>query len=94
MMDTLLSVAALVILVNSFLCFYRALRGPTIQDRLLGINIIGTKTLAILALVAYIFKSNLYLDIAMVYALLNFIVTIAVSRYLETEGWEENHFDS
>jgi multicomponent Na+:H+ antiporter subunit F len=64
-----------------------------IQDRLLGMNIVSTKTLTVLVLVAFIFKSSFYLDIAIVYALLNFIITAATSRYLETEGWSRKRLD-
>lgn len=74
----------LVIMLNAFLCLYRAAVGPSIPDRILGVNIIGTKTLVLLVLIAFIFKQALYLDVALVYVLLNFIVTTAAARYLET----------
>ncbi|MFH1640230.1 MAG: cation:proton antiporter [Chloroflexota bacterium] len=93
-MNNLLTLVAIIIVLNSFLCLYRAVSGPTIQDRILGINIVGTKTLTLLVLVSFIFKSNLYLDVAMVYALLNFVVTVAASRYLETGSDERNNYDS
>ena len=89
-MNIVLSGAAIIILINSFLCLSRVIRGPSIQDRVLAINIVGTKTLALLILISYIFKSSLYLDVAMVYALLNFIVTVAVSHYVESEGGKNN----
>ena len=60
------------------------------QDRVLSINIVATKTLSVLVLVAFIFKSTFYLDVAIIYALLNFIITVTVSRYLEAEKWEVN----
>jgi multicomponent Na+:H+ antiporter subunit F len=73
-----------ILIINAFLCLYRAARGPTVPDRILAINIVGTKTLVVLVLIAYIFKQSMYLDIALVYGLLNFIVTIAAARYMET----------
>ncbi len=88
-MNILLTTGVVVILLNTSLCFYRALKGPTLQDRIIGINIIGTKTLSVLVLIGYIFKSNLYLDIAIVYAFLNFVAVVGVSRYLETSGTEK-----
>lgn len=78
----ILTLAALIILINSLLCLARTIKGPTVQDRLLGINIVGTKTLAILVLASFIFKSNFYLDVALVYALLNFIVTVVIAAIL------------
>lgn len=93
-MSNFLLLVAVVLIINSFLCLYRAVKGPTIQDRILGINIIGTKTLTVLVLVSFSFRSKPYLDVAMVYALLNFIVTVAAARFLETEGWENNRHDN
>lgn len=87
MTDYLLAVAIL-ILVNAVICMYRAVVGPTVQDRLLAVNIISTKTLVVVVLVTYIFGESFFLDVAMIYALLNFVVTVALSRYLETEGWQ------
>jgi multicomponent Na+:H+ antiporter subunit F len=86
--NTYLTAVAIIITANAFLCFYRAVNGPTIMDRVLAINIIGTKTLTVLVLVAYVFNNPMYLDVALVYALLNFVVTVAASRYIETAGWE------
>jgi multicomponent Na+:H+ antiporter subunit F len=56
---------------------------------LLGVNIVGTKALVVVVLVTFIYAENFFLDVAMVYALLLFIVIVAISRYLETEGWRE-----
>lgn len=88
-MESFLWGVAVFLLVNAFLCLYRAYRGPTVVDRVLGVNIVGTKTLVLLALLAFIFRRNLYLDIAVVYALLNFVVTLAAARFLETGRLKE-----
>jgi multicomponent Na+:H+ antiporter subunit F len=85
-LNGIITAAAIIIVLNSLLCLYRALKGPTLQDRLLGINIVGTKTLTALVLVGFIFQSRFCQDVAIIYALLNFIVTVAVSRYLESEA--------
>ncbi len=76
----------LILVTNAFICLFRAIIGPTLPDRIVAINIVGTKTLVILVLIAYIFGQHMYIDTAFVYALLNFIVTVAVARYLETGG--------
>jgi multicomponent Na+:H+ antiporter subunit F len=82
--DFLLAMAAAVML-NAFLCLYQAVRGPSIQDRLISINIVNTKTLVVLMLVFFALgRPAVYMDIALVYGLLNFVVTVALSRYLET----------
>jgi multicomponent Na+:H+ antiporter subunit F len=76
---------ACILVINAFLCLYRGVRGPTVQDRIIGINIVNTKTTVVLLILATLLDVNLYLDIALVYALLNFVVTITISRYIETE---------
>ncbi len=72
------------LLVNAFLCLLRAYLGPTVADRILAVNIVGTKTLVVLVLLGYIFGRMLYLDIALVYGLLNFAVTVITARFIET----------
>ncbi len=88
-MDNFLTVIAIIIGLNAAICLYRAVVGPTTQDRLLGVNIVGTKTLVVVVLVTFILAENFFLDVAFVYALLLFVVTVAVARYLEAEGWKE-----
>ncbi|MBU4174595.1 MAG: hypothetical protein KKB90_09515 [Actinobacteria bacterium] len=75
---------AVVLIINAFLCLYRAAAGPTIQDRIVGINIVNTKTMVVLLILSTFLGEELYLDIALAYALLNFVVTITISRYIET----------
>lgn len=72
------------LVINAFLCLYRAVVGPSVPDRILAINIVGTKTLVVLVLLAYISRQAMYIDVALVYGLLNYIVTLAAARYLET----------
>ena len=75
---------AIFLLVNAFACLWRAYAGPTIVDRMLAVNIVGTKTLVVLVLLALAFRRSLFLDVALVYGLLNFVVTIVATRFLET----------
>ena len=75
--------AALAILGVMGLVLIRALRGPTVYDRILAVNMFGTKTVLLLALMAFISGRHDVLDIALAYALINFIGTIAVLRFIE-----------
>jgi multicomponent Na+:H+ antiporter subunit F len=64
------------------LALYRTIFGPTIIDRMMGANIIGTKTAVLLIIIGTIYERvDMFVDIALAYAMLNFIVTIAASRY-------------
>lgn len=73
-----------------FLCLlmvlplYRAVFGPTILDRLIGVNAIGSKTTALLILIGLIYQRvDMFVDIALAYATLNFIAVLATSRYFQ-----------
>ena len=76
--------AATVIVLAAVLVLYRALKGPRVYDRVLSANVIGTKTVILVALIGYAFGRPHFLDIAIVYALINFIATIAFLKYRET----------
>ncbi len=69
------------------LCLYRVVYGPTIIDRIVGVGAIGTKTLVVLVLMGFIYgRIEMFLDIIMVYAILNFIGTLAAAKYFEGRG--------
>lgn len=70
--------------VLTFACMGRAVVGPTAIDRVLSINIIGTKTIAIISVISFAFNETFFLDVAIVYALISFLMTIGVAKYLET----------
>ncbi len=64
------------------LSLYRAVFGPTVLDRLLGVNAIGSKTTTLLILIGLIYQRvDMFVDIALAYAMLNFIAVLAASRY-------------
>lgn len=79
--SVILLVAATAVIVLAFGAMYRVLVGPTIQDRVVAINVIGTSTVIIIALLAAGLRRPSYLDIAIVYGLLNFVLSLAVARY-------------
>ena len=81
----MLIVASLAILVTMGLALARALAGPTTFDRIAAVNMFGTKTVLLIAVVAFISGRSDILDIALVYALINFIGVIAALK-LVTQG--------
>ncbi len=66
-----------------FLAFIRLVIGPTSSDRLLAADTITTITTAVIVLVAYLLGRVIYMDVAIVYAVLGFVGVVAVARYLE-----------
>jgi multicomponent Na+:H+ antiporter subunit F len=77
------SAASIAILATMALALTRALLGPTVYDRILAVNSFGTKTVLIIAVFGFLTERPDFLDIALVYALINFIGTIAVLRFFE-----------
>ena len=65
------------------LCVLRALRGPSAPDRLVGVDGMITVTTAMMVLLGLYLKRQIYIDVALVYAVLAFVGVIAVARYLE-----------
>ena len=79
----MIAAAIIAILIGMALLLTRAFIGPTIYDRLLAVNNFGTKTVLIIALYGFLTERPDFLDIALVYALCNFIATIAVLKFFE-----------
>lgn len=79
-------VVAFAIVVTLALALIRAFLGPTIHDRILALNVVGTKTVLMIAVVGFIVGRPEFVDIAIVYALLNYIGIIAVLRVFEGHG--------
>lgn len=84
--STLFLVAAAILVVLAIAMFYRALAGPTTQDRVLAVNVLGTNTVVILALLAGGMGEPSFLDIALIYALLNFLMAVAISKFTVDRG--------
>lgn len=82
----MLFAAGVAVLVAMGLALARALLGPTVWDRILAVNSFGTKTVLLIALLAAFAGRADYLDVALLYALINFIGTVALMRYCETSG--------
>ena len=77
------AVAALSLLVVMALALIRAFLGPTLYDRILAVNNFGTKTVLLIAVMDFLSGRPDFLDIAIVYALINFISIIGVLRFFE-----------
>ena len=75
--------AATGILVAMGLALARALLGPTGYDRILAVNTFGTKTVLLVAVFGFLTDRPDFLDISLLYALINFIGTIAILKYFE-----------
>lgn len=81
----------LAILVTMVLALVRALLGPTIYDRILAVNMFGTKTVLLLSVVAFMSGRPDFLDLALAYALVNFISVIAVLQFVQVRGLRQQY---
>jgi multicomponent Na+:H+ antiporter subunit F len=80
--NIVLSLLALLALI----CVHIILTGPTIWDRLLGLNLFSSKLIMIIVIFAYSIGKSYYLDIALVYVLLGFISIIFIANFVKGKG--------
>jgi multicomponent Na+:H+ antiporter subunit F len=79
----ILSITAVTLLIVMAMAIYRAIAGPSVFDRVLAVNLFGTKTVLLIAVLGFLFGRPEFLDIALVYTLMNFMSVIALLRYFE-----------
>ncbi len=77
------AITALLIILGMFIAMARGLRGPTLYDRILAVNAFGSLTVLMIAVLGFLMGRPEFLDIALVYVLINFIGTIAVLKFFE-----------
>ena len=82
-MNDVYAAVSVAILVVMAIALARAFSAPTVYDRILGVNMFGTKTVLFIAVGGYLMGRPDFLDIAIVYALINFIGMVAVLRFFE-----------
>jgi len=81
-MDTIFLYSSLYLAFLMLLSLYRAVFGPTVLDRMIGVNAIGSKTAVMLIIIGLLYhRVDMFVDIALAYAMLNFIAVLAASRY-------------
>lgn len=83
MIDKLFIFAIVYLSVTVILCTIRGIKGPTPADRLIAINVIGTKTMVLIAIVSFILKEEFFLDVTLVYALISFVASVIISDHIE-----------
>jgi multicomponent Na+:H+ antiporter subunit F len=76
---------SVVLSIIIFIPLYRVVVGPTLYDRMLGAGAIATKTMVLILVIGFVFgRVDMFIDITLAYAILNFIGTIAIAKYLGT----------
>lgn len=80
--------ALIAILLGMLLLLIRTLLGPTLYDRVLAVNSFGTKTVLALGLLGYVMGRPEFLDIAILYAMINFVSTIAILKFFRYRSFQ------
>ena len=87
------SAAAVALLITMIMALIRAVKGHSIYDRIVAVNMFGTKTVLIISVLGFMMGRPEFLDIALVYALINFIGTIAVLKVFKYGNLGRAHDD-
>jgi multicomponent Na+:H+ antiporter subunit F len=77
---------AIALVATMSLALLRAILGPSVYDRVLAVNMLGTKTVLLLAVIAFLFGRPDFLDLALAYALINFIGVLAVLEFFRSRA--------
>jgi multicomponent Na+:H+ antiporter subunit F len=77
--------AVLVLVILICLCFIRLILGPTPADRVIAVDTVNTLTVASLVILGLIYQEVIFIDVAIVYALLSFVSTLYIAKYLGGE---------
>lgn len=82
MVETVLLVALLFLMLLQFVSLYRVVKGPSVADRLIGLQVITSKVTTMIVLIAFLTHQTSYLDVALVYAMIGFVTTLAVAKFV------------
>ena len=91
--DYALVVTSVAILVTMILALIRAMLGPTVFDRVLALNMFGTKTVLLICVIGFLTGRTDFLDLALLYSLMNFIGMVALLRFSEYGSFREEGAD-
>ena len=79
-------IALAMLAIAAALTFIRLIKGPTLPDRVIAIDLFGVLLVCLLVLMAGTTRQQAFLDVAIVVALISFVGTVAYARYIEREG--------
>lgn len=85
---------SIAILVTMVLALVRALLGPTVYDRVLAVNVFGTKTVLLLSVIAFLYGRPDFLDLALAYALINVVGILAVLEFFQDRSRKQQSADN
>ena len=87
-MSLFVQIAFIILTFGAALCLYRIGRGPTAPDRTVAIDILGTLVVGFCCLMAVWTRREFYMNIAIAWALISFVGTLALAKYLEGRSYD------
>ena len=84
----MIGAASLGLIIAVLLLLIRALRGPTLYDRVAAVNALGTKIVLLIGAIGFLLGRPEWLDIAILYALINFVTTIAILKFFRYRSFQ------
>lgn len=87
-MSGIFVVSTIFLSITILMCMFRAIKGPSAEDRLIAINVVGTKTIVLILIVSFIMHETYFIDVALVYALISFIASVVISKFIENSEGE------
>lgn len=87
-MSGIFVVSTIFLSITILMCMFRAIKGPSAEDRLIAINVVGTKTIVLILIVSFIMHETYFIDVALVYALISFIASVVISKSIENSEGE------
>ena len=88
-MEIIINIFLGILFLCCFMCLYRVARGPSAPDRTVAVDILGIIVVGFCAIMAIITGKDYFINIAIAWALLSYIGTIALAKYLEGRGFDE-----
>ncbi len=83
MVNTIFSIAMLIIGLSFLLVIVRFLKGKSIADRVVALDVLTISSIGLIVLLAHFFDRSIYIDVSIVYAILSFIGVIIIAKFLE-----------
>ena len=78
------------LVLTIIVCMFRAIVGPTNADRLIAVNVIGTKTIVLISMISVVLGKRFYEDVVIVYALISYLATVIISRFVDERREQAN----
>ncbi|WP_099187675.1 monovalent cation/H+ antiporter complex subunit F [Tepidibacter mesophilus] len=82
-MERIFIASSLLLSITIVFCMIRAIKGPLAADRLIAVNVIGTKTIILISLISFVLEETYFIDVVLVYALISFIGSIGIADLID-----------